>query len=51
MLNFKVKYESRKDQKNRTKLETVIPLTTPYVVFFDIDVYKNKIFRKYLLKF
>lgn len=32
---MKAKFEPRIDLKNRTKLETVIPLKTPFVVFLD----------------
>lgn len=32
---MKAKYEPRKDIKNRTNLENVIPLRTPYVIFID----------------
>lgn len=32
---MKAKYEPRIDLKNRTRLETVIPLETPFVVFVD----------------
>ncbi|HHQ4535055.1 TPA: hypothetical protein ACSP8B_004120, partial [Aeromonas veronii] len=32
---MKAKFEPRIDLKNRTKLESVIPLDTPFVVFLD----------------
>jgi len=35
MVLMKAKYEPRIDLKNRTPLETVIPLATPFIVFVD----------------
>lgn len=35
MLNIKAKFEPRKNLKDRSRLEKVIPLSTPYVIFID----------------
>ena len=35
IVKMKAKYEPRIDLKNRTRLETVIPLATPFIVFVD----------------